>query len=90
MFPGQNKISILVALLFLSALVSAACVIVHLKTSGELRGLQSQAVGIENNRNIARALAAEAVEYGKRNPAIDPLLQSFNLKPAPSSPKAAK
>lgn len=77
-------------LLFISALLSAVYAILFFKASGDLRALQSQAASIENNRNVTRALAADAIEYSKRNPAINPLLQSFELKPAPSSPKAAK
>lgn len=93
MFPAKNKLSILIALLFVSAVASAACAVLHYRATGQLRGLQRQAMGVESNRNLTRALAADAVEYSKRNPAIDPILRSFGLKqpasPA-SSPKAAK
>ncbi len=90
MFPAKNKLSILVALLFVSAFVSAACALLHYRATGELRGLQRQAMSVESNRTLTRALAADAVEYSKRNPAIDPLLRSFGLKQPVSSPKAAK
>ena len=87
MFSGKDKSSILVGLLFVSALVSAVYALLYFRASGELRGLQSQAVSIENNRTITRAIAAEAVEYSKRNPAIDPVLRSFGLKQTNASPK---
>jgi hypothetical protein len=91
MFSGKNLLpAILTGLLLISAVISAVCAIVYVRGTSELRGLQSQAAAIDNNRNLVRALAADAVEYSKRNPAIDPTLQSFGLKPAPSSPKASK
>lgn len=71
---------ILVALIFCSALFSSLCVYLYVKGIVELRGLQAQAARVENSRNLLRALAAESVEYSKRNPAIDPLLQSVGLK----------
>ncbi len=91
MFSGKNLLlTILTGLLFLSAVLSAICAIIYVRGSGELRGLQGQAASIDNNRAVTRALAGEAMEYSKRNPSIDPVLQTFGLKSAPASPKATK
>jgi len=81
---------ILVGLLFLSAIISAACAILHMRGSGELRNLQIQAATVEQKRAFTRALANDAIEYSKRDPSIDPILQTLGLKQAPASPKAAK
>ncbi len=87
---------ILTALLFISAAVSAGYSIAYVGKATELRGLQGQAAAIENNRVLVRSLANDAVEYSRRNPAINPILQSFGLNvstapaAAPASPKAAK
>ena len=84
---------ILTGLLFVSVIFSAICVVTYVRGTAELRGLQGKAAAIESNRNLVRSLAAEALEYGKRNPAIDPVLQTFGLKAAnaaPISPKATK
>jgi hypothetical protein len=35
-----------------------------------------------------QSLANDAVDYGRRNPAIDPLLNQFDLKPRPAAPPA--
>ena len=56
-----------------------------------LRRLQPQAIACQARLNIAQALLNDTLEYSKRNPAIDPLLRSLNLKtnsaPAPAAPK---
>ncbi|HEY2951947.1 MAG TPA: hypothetical protein VGK40_05150 [Verrucomicrobiae bacterium] len=48
----------------------------------ELRGLQQRFNASTRNVRLAQELARECVEYSKRNPAIDPVLQSFDLKRA--------
>jgi hypothetical protein len=77
-------------LLFICAIVAAIGAIAYYSASSELRGLQSQVARMESGRNLARALEAEALEYSKRNPAIDPILRAVGSKPAPTTPKAAK
>lgn len=63
----------------------------------DLQKLQGQYVYMNSVRNAAQSLANEAVEYSKRNPAIDPLLYEFEVKqrtvtnaPAPAPPPAAR
>ncbi len=91
MFSGKNLLpATLTVLLFVSTVACAASAIFLVRGHSELRSLQGQAAAIENNRNLVRALANDAIEYSKRNPAIDPVLQSAGLKPAPTSPKASK
>lgn len=46
----------------------------------ELIKLQIKAVTMNNTRNVIQNLATEALEYSRRNPAIDPLLEKFELK----------
>lgn len=91
MSSGKNILPlVLTGLLFVSAITAAVCTMVYVRGANELRGLQAQASAIENNRNLVRALANDAVEYSKRNPAINSTLQSFGLNSAPISPKATK
>jgi hypothetical protein len=50
---------------------------------------------VEQTQGALNSLANEALEYSKKNPALDPILQQFDLKPkagavgtpAPGSPK---
>ena len=56
----------------------------------QLRRLQARAATYTNNRALVQNLAGDLVEYSKRNPAIDPVLQSLGLKAAnPATAPAA-
>jgi predicted ABC-class ATPase len=46
----------------------------------ELRQLQTRFAGVNHNQQLLTALASDAVEYSKKNPAIDPLLESIGIK----------
>jgi len=56
----------------------------------QAREFQSQMAAVERNRSIMRAIAGEAIEYGKHNPAIDPILEKYDLKPKPGVPAPGK
>ena len=78
--------TILLGLLTLSALASVVLCWLYISNTRQLRGIQAQVAAI-NNRNVAvQSLANEAMEYSKRNPAIDPLLVSVGLKPGKAAP----
>ena len=51
----------------------------------ELQQLQFQYARVEQTQEALRALASEAVEYGKKHPSIEPILQQFELKPKPAT-----
>ncbi|HKS38439.1 MAG TPA: hypothetical protein VJW76_14695 [Verrucomicrobiae bacterium] len=72
--------AILAGLLFLSAALSAVFALTYAFSSRDLRRIQPQAMGVNNHLNLVQALLNETLEYSKRNPAIDPLLFSLNLK----------
>jgi hypothetical protein len=81
---GKNTTAlVLVGLLLISTLFTAFFSYYAVTRNGELRRLQMQMTSINNNQTIARALANDAVEYSKRNPAIDPILQAYGVKPKP-------
>lgn len=70
-----------VVLLFLSALTASLFCFRYLSSMRKLSHLQAQFVAIQNRRTQIQALANDAIEYSKRNPAIDPLLQELSIKP---------
>lgn len=74
-------ISALVGALFLGAVVVVVLVASFEYHSRHIRKLQPQLVNIQNNRAIVNSLANDAMEYSKRNPSIDPILQSVGVKP---------
>jgi hypothetical protein len=83
--------TILLGVLTVSALASVVLCWLYISNTRELRSLQSQANIINNNRAVMTALANDAIEYSKKNPAIDPILESVGLKPSKSgTPAPAK
>lgn len=86
MFKGKNLLpSALIGLLLVSAVTAAVCTMVFIQSNRDLRRFQAQAASIQNNRLVAQAMANDCLEYSKRNPAIDPILQSIGLKPKPQA-----
>ena len=84
-------VPVLVGILFVCGLLTAVFSFWYYVSFKELQRLQAQYISINNNRNAAQSLAAEAVEYSKKNPAIDPILFEFDIKsktaPAGTPPK---
>lgn len=82
---------VLLGLLVVSALASVVLCWLYISDTRQLRALQGQANIINNNRTVMTALANDTLEYSKKNPAIDPILESVGLKPSKSgSPAAVK
>ena len=54
----------------------------------QFQRLQSQFASIQQTQEALHYLAGEAVEYGKKHPAIEPILQQFELKPKPGTTNA--
>lgn len=82
----------MVGLLFISAIAAAVQVLRLSFATRDLRRLQPRIIEINAHLNVAQALLNDTLEYSKRNPAIDPLLQSMNLKtnaaPGAASPQS--
>ncbi len=72
----------LVGMLLVVALLTAWFAVTFNLSYLQLRRLQSKAADFAKNRARVQAMAGDLLEYGKRNPAIDPILQSVGLKPA--------
>jgi len=68
---------ILLGVLTISALASVVMCWLHIKASRELRMWQTQLGMVQNNRNVVSGLVAESLEYSKKNPSINPILESF-------------
>ncbi len=78
-------ITILLGVLTVSALLSVGLCWRYISNARELRMLQGQATLINNNRALINALAADVLEYSKKNTAINPILESVHLKPTASA-----
>jgi hypothetical protein len=78
--------TVLLGVLTVSALLSVGLCWRYISNTRELRALQAQATMINNNRTLINALANDVAEYSKKNPAIDPILESVGLKPGKFAP----
>ncbi len=72
--------AVLVGVLFVSAALSVYYAVRFAYSTRDLRRIQPQVAEIQGRLNVAQSLLIETLEYSKRNPAIDPLLQSLNFK----------
>jgi hypothetical protein len=89
--PPLALISVVCTLLILqviNSLTAAACCWKYMAYTRELRTLQTQTAFINNNRSLMNAFASDALEYSKKNPSIDPILESVGLKTTKSAPAA--
>jgi hypothetical protein len=83
---NNSMTTVLLGLLTLSALASVVLCWLYISNTRELRGYQGQAALINNNRAVINSLANDVVEYSKKHPDIEPVLQSVGLKPGKSAP----
>jgi hypothetical protein len=81
---------ILTGVLALSALVSVGFFYSHVKNTRELNNLNTQVFLINSRRAAVNALIGDVLEYSKRNPSVDPILEASNLKPKSAAPNASK
>jgi hypothetical protein len=98
-FMKSNPLT--VALVAVLAVCSIATVVLSGAFTLKLRRLgtvQARLIQINNVNGFLRSLSADSLEYGKKNPAINPLLQTFGVltpeprpaaSPAPAATKPA-
>ena len=79
-------ITILLVAVCLTALLVGGLAIAYERHFRSLRKLQPQIANAQGMQNLVNAVANEALEYSKHNPAIDPILQTVNVKPGGPAP----
>ena len=79
----------LVGVFVACALVVAWLSLKYFFSMREFAKLNIRAVSINNTRTAVQSLANEAVEYSRRNPAIDPVLEKFDVKARGTNAAAA-
>ena len=77
--------AILVAGLFLSSLLSIGLAISYLITVQRTERLRGEVLRINSTMNLMQSIANEAILYSRTNPAIDPILVQYGLKPRPGT-----
>jgi hypothetical protein len=91
-FYDMNQSPLPKILVGVLALVSAFCVfysIAALRNGRELRQFQTKLAVINQRMPVISALGADLIEYSKKNPAIDPLLEFYGFKPGKGPAPAA-
>ena len=87
-------VNVLLVLTAVSAVLSVVLCWSYITSARQLRILQQAVAAANQNRAVLNALATEAVEYGKTNPAINPLLEQLGARPLARTntpaPKAGK
>lgn len=76
----------LVGLLIASAVFNLWASMRTFFTLREIYKLQAWTQHIRTTLSASQALAADAVEYSKTHPSIDPVLLQLGLKPKPGTP----
>ena len=82
--------TLLVGLLLLAAVATLWAAAKYFFSVKELERVNARYIALNSTLNTIQALANEAVEYSKRNPAIDPILFQYELKPRPGTPPAGQ
>ena len=77
--------SLLAGAVLVCAITMAWLSLNYFFSMAELQRLQGQYLSMNNRRTAVQSLANEAIEYSKRNPAIDPILYNFDIKMRPST-----
>jgi hypothetical protein len=75
--------------LAISVVALAVFAVQYFFKTREVRNLQSKIVEYQNKQQFLNSLIADCMEYSKRNPAIDPILEANNLKPKAAGTKPA-
>jgi len=78
MKPGMMT-SFLAGLFILSAVLAVSLAGWYLLSFHQLQNAHAAFLGVNHNKAVVRSLIAESLEYRKRNPAIDPVLQAARL-----------
>ena len=76
---------VLVSALFLSALASSWFSLWWFLGAREMQAIEFQNQSLVRVSSAMQAIANDAVEYSRKNPAIDPVLVQFELKPRPAA-----
>ncbi len=81
----NSTVTVVQTLLVVSVLLSLGLFWLCISKERELRDLQSAAATVNNRRTLVGLLAKDAAEYSKKNPAIDPILESVGAKAKPGT-----
>jgi hypothetical protein len=82
----QPLIALLLAGLLINAVAAPILSYRFIQVTRELNRLKSQYNAVNGNTQLLQQLLGEAIEYGKKNPAIDPVLERIGVKSKSTTP----
>jgi len=83
---SETVSAVMVLVLFVSALFAVWVSVRWFFSMKEMQELQFQQNRINNVRIAAQSLANESIQYGRRNPRMEPILVEFNLRAGTNQP----
>lgn len=86
--PGPLT-AILVGVLLVQGVFVTVLALNYVLNVRTLQRLQARAFAINNDRAVLQALVADCVEYSKKNPALEPLLQPLTSRARPTVPASS-
>jgi hypothetical protein len=82
----KNTLSILLlATAAVSVLATAGLAVLQVRSLAQMQSQKLQVTTVERERGLVLALANDAAEYSKRNPAILPVLEIIGVKVKPGA-----
>ena len=81
----QNAAAILVGLLLASSFCATGLSVWYVFSARQNMQAQREIAVLNARGNALRSLMGESIEYSKRNPAMVPVLQSWNILPRAST-----
>lgn len=82
----SHTIPVLMVLLIASLVINAGLSYQYLRSVRKLQEMQSVRIQITRVLTVFQAMVGDATEYGKRNPAILPILQPILSQATPPKP----
>jgi Na+-transporting methylmalonyl-CoA/oxaloacetate decarboxylase gamma subunit len=90
----NNLLGVVLAVLFLlMTLITGGLIYRHIALNRQIRDVQATIAANTRARTVFNSVIADAIEYGKKNAAINPLLQQIGALPGgarPAAPTGAK
>lgn len=80
----------LLVILVVSALCSVAFCGLYVRDAMRLRDLQRSTANVQMYRNTVVALINDTLEYSKKNPSVDPILEAAGFKPKAAAAQPPK
>jgi hypothetical protein len=84
----QPLVLTLMAVLFINAVAAPCMSLRFIQITREINRLKSQYNVVTGKTQLLQQLLSEALDYSRKDPTIDPLLEKIGVKPKPTPPAA--